>query len=153
MYQWYSPIHLLSIPIEDSNYKHRHYYWFALTNWAHLDYYLSYTDYYIGKMPHTLYHVPVCHQCISPLAQLAERVTINHEAVGFDPNMERSHYSNYRSLQRSPLFKHTPTLGKNHLYQPSFYDRPNASVSDTNYWTIVEIKMCVVKGCQSPAAR
>ena len=36
-------------------------------------------------MPHTLYDVPVCQQYISPLAQLEERVIVNHKAVGLTP--------------------------------------------------------------------
>ena len=38
-------------------------------------------------MPNTLYDVPVCQQSISPVAQLAEGVTVDHEVIGFDPNM------------------------------------------------------------------
>ena len=38
-------------------------------------------------MPNTLYDVPVCQQIISPLARLTEHVTVDHEFIGFDPNM------------------------------------------------------------------
>ena len=39
-------------------------------------------------MPHTLYDVPVCQQCISPLDYFAERVTVNNEVIGLSQHEE-----------------------------------------------------------------
>ena len=36
-------------------------------------------------MPNKIYDVPVCQKCISALAQFAERMAVNHEAIGLTP--------------------------------------------------------------------